>query len=146
MACQGLVGPIQRGKRDPGRRSCGLALRMSIPPLPGRIGYVRTMCQGARTEGQVTGESDGGRGDRWCRYCAAPLEHVLSNLGRSPLCESFITPDKLYTVEPFYPWRVRLCSRCFLAQLPEFVSPDEISTNTPTSRGTRRVSSSTHAS
>jgi len=44
----------------------------------------------------------------------------------SPLCESFVTPEKLSAMEPFYPLRVGLCSRCFLAQLPEFVSPEEI--------------------
>ena len=76
----------------------------------------------------MTRENDGGRGDRWCRFCEAPLADALVDLGMSPLCESFVTPEKLYAMEPFYPLHVGLCSRCFLAQLPEFVTPDEIFT------------------
>jgi C-methyltransferase C-terminal domain/Putative zinc binding domain/Methyltransferase domain len=46
----------------------------------------------------------------------------------SPLCESYLPADRLNTMEPFYPLHVFVCERCFLVQLEEYVSPDEIFT------------------
>jgi SAM-dependent methyltransferase len=46
----------------------------------------------------------------------------------SPLCESYIQPDRLDEMERFFPLHVRVCDRCLLVQLPEFVSPEEIFT------------------
>ncbi len=46
----------------------------------------------------------------------------------SPLCESYLTADRLDAMEPFYPLHVRVCADCLLAQLPEFVPPEEIFT------------------
>jgi SAM-dependent methyltransferase len=50
----------------------------------------------------------------------------MVDLGKSPLCESFLPADRLEAMEPFYPLHVRVCTRCWLAQLPSFVPPDEI--------------------
>jgi SAM-dependent methyltransferase len=61
-----------------------------------------------------------------CRFCSAPLEQVVVDLGMSPLCETFLTADQLNKMEPFYPLRVFVCQKCWLVQLEEFVSPDEI--------------------
>src|SRR5262249_31789828 len=61
-----------------------------------------------------------------CRFGEGPLELTMVDLGKSPLCESFLPPDRLETMEPFYPLHVRVCTRCWLAQLPSFVPPDEI--------------------
>jgi SAM-dependent methyltransferase len=61
-----------------------------------------------------------------CRFCAAPLTHVVVDLGVSPLCESFLRPEDLDRMEPFYPLRADVCDRCFLVQLPAYVAPDEI--------------------
>ncbi|MBI5165207.1 MAG: class I SAM-dependent methyltransferase [Magnetospirillum sp.] len=44
----------------------------------------------------------------------------------SPLCESFLTEDRLNRMEPFYPLKVHVCERCFLMQLEEYVSPVDI--------------------
>ena len=65
-------------------------------------------------------------GGTHCRFCEAPLELTMVDLGKSPLCESFLPPDALDRMEPFYPLHVRVCTRCWLAQLPSFVPPDEI--------------------
>ena len=65
-------------------------------------------------------------GGTHCRFCAAPLELTMVDLGKSPLCESFLPADRLEAMEPFYPLHVRVCSRCWLAQLPSFVPPAEI--------------------
>ena len=50
----------------------------------------------------------------------------MVDLGKSPLCESFLPADRLEEIEPFYPLHVRVCTRCWLAQLPSFVPPEEI--------------------
>ncbi len=46
----------------------------------------------------------------------------------SPLCESFRTAEQLNQMEPFYPLHVRVCERCFLVQLEEYVKPADIFT------------------
>jgi hypothetical protein len=46
----------------------------------------------------------------------------------SPLCESFLPADQLNQMEPFYPLKVYVCSKCFLVQLEEYVSPVDIFT------------------
>jgi len=63
-----------------------------------------------------------------CRFCGAPLETTFVNLGMSPLCESFVRPDQLAEMEPFYPLHAYVCGQCFLVQLQEFVTPGEIFT------------------
>ena len=44
----------------------------------------------------------------------------------SPLCETYLAAEELDRMEPFYPLHVRVCERCFLVQLPEYVPPEEI--------------------
>ena len=61
-----------------------------------------------------------------CRICSSPLPHSFVDLGSSPLCESFLEAGQLNAMEPFYPLRVFVCERCFLVQLQEYVTPDEI--------------------
>ena len=61
-----------------------------------------------------------------CRFCETPLELTMVDLGKSPLCESFLRADQLEEMEPFYPLHVRVCTHCWLAQLPSFVAPEEI--------------------
>lgn len=63
-----------------------------------------------------------------CRFCSAPLRHTLVDLGMSPLCESYLSAQQLNRMEPFYPLHVYVCENCFLAQLEEYVSPEEIFT------------------
>jgi hypothetical protein len=63
-----------------------------------------------------------------CRFCRALLRHTFVDLGMSPLCESYVPAHKLGAMEPFYPLHARVCERCLLVQLEEFVAPDEIFT------------------
>jgi hypothetical protein len=63
-----------------------------------------------------------------CRFCGAGLEVTFVDLGMSPLCESFLRPDQLDQMEPFYPLHVRICSACLLVQLPAHVAPEDIFT------------------
>jgi SAM-dependent methyltransferase len=43
-----------------------------------------------------------------------------------PLCESYVNPNRLNQMEPFYPLHTYVCSNCFLVQLEEYVAPEEI--------------------
>jgi SAM-dependent methyltransferase len=61
-----------------------------------------------------------------CRFCGAPLNHTFVDLGMSPLCESYVAPDRVNAMEAFYPLHVKICESCLLVQLEEFVSADEI--------------------
>jgi hypothetical protein len=63
-----------------------------------------------------------------CRFCGAPLQTTFVDLGMSPLCQTHISPGQLHEMEPFYPLHAYVCDRCFLVQLQEFVTPDEIFT------------------
>ncbi|HVM74963.1 MAG TPA: methyltransferase domain-containing protein, partial [Candidatus Saccharimonadales bacterium] len=61
-----------------------------------------------------------------CRFCDAPLQQTVVDLGMSPLCESYVSAAQINQMEPFYPLHVRVCGRCFLVQLEEYVSPESI--------------------
>ncbi len=61
-----------------------------------------------------------------CRFCEAPLNHLLIDLGMCPLCESYVPADSLNSMEPFYPLHVYVCEHCFLVQVEEYVAPQEI--------------------
>jgi SAM-dependent methyltransferase len=64
-----------------------------------------------------------------CRLCGSPLRHTFVDLGVSPLCESFRTPEELDQVEHFYPLHVRICADCLLVQLEAYVPASEIFTD-----------------
>ena len=61
-----------------------------------------------------------------CRYCGNELELSFVDLGMSPLSNSYIPPENLQNMEPFYPLHAFLCEQCFLVQLSEFESPENI--------------------
>ncbi|MGP0050360.1 MAG: methyltransferase domain-containing protein [Solirubrobacteraceae bacterium] len=63
-----------------------------------------------------------------CRFCGAPLEVLFADLGMSPLANSYLTDEQANAMEPFYPLRAFVCSRCFLVQLEDFETPDHIFT------------------
>lgn len=61
-----------------------------------------------------------------CRFCSAPVEESFADLGASPLANAYLEPDCLTQGETFYPLHARVCSACFLVQLPEAAGPEEI--------------------
>ena len=63
-----------------------------------------------------------------CRLCAAGLKHSLVDLGKSPLCETFLDARQIDTMEPFFPLHVLVCDACWLVQLKEYVAADGIFT------------------
>jgi SAM-dependent methyltransferase len=63
-----------------------------------------------------------------CLFCKTPLRHTFVDLGMSPLCESYRTREQLNQMEPFYPLHVKVCEKCFLVQLEQYVSAEHIFT------------------
>ena len=63
---------------------------------------------------------------RHCRFCDAPLTESFADLGMTPLSNSFIAPDKVGAMEPFFPLHAWVCSECRLVQLEAFESPQNI--------------------
>ncbi|MGH2612698.1 MAG: methyltransferase domain-containing protein, partial [Rhabdochlamydiaceae bacterium] len=61
-----------------------------------------------------------------CRFCNAELKHTFVDLGMSPLSNSFLKPDELDQMEPFYPLHVFTCNQCLLVQLEESETPEKI--------------------
>ena len=61
-----------------------------------------------------------------CRLCGGSLTRTFVDLGMSPLCESYVSADKLDAMEKFYPLHVRVCDSCLLVQLPAYVSGEDI--------------------
>jgi SAM-dependent methyltransferase len=73
-------------------------------------------------------EKSAGVGKASCRFCATTLSYTLVDLGMSPLCESYVSVEKANQMEPFYPLHVYVCDSCYLAQLEQYVSAEEIFT------------------
>ena len=72
----------------------------------------------------ITGKSAVDRaGAHPCRLCGSHVAHTFVDLGMSPLCESFLLPDQLDAMEPYFPLRAGVCGECFLVQLNEYVRP-----------------------
>jgi C-methyltransferase C-terminal domain/Putative zinc binding domain/Methyltransferase domain len=63
-----------------------------------------------------------------CRFCGTPLKHTFVDLGMSPLCESFVPAERVNEMEAFYPLHVYVCDGCWLVQLQEYVSREDIFT------------------
>ncbi len=61
-----------------------------------------------------------------CRFCGASVEAVFADLGMSPLANSYLPPQAANSMEPFYPLRALVCGECFLVQLEEFETPEQI--------------------
>lgn len=61
-----------------------------------------------------------------CRFCSTPLKYRFADLGMSPLANSYLKPDQLQNMEPFYPLQAYVCEKCFLVQLEQFETPENI--------------------
>jgi SAM-dependent methyltransferase len=110
------------GRRAPGSRSDESTPREQreetwVPPRPL-----------IRVDAELVGTAPAAASDDRprCRFCGAPLELTVVDLGMSPLCESFLNADQIRRVEPFFPLHVFACEKCYLVQLEAFVPPDEI--------------------
>lgn len=66
--------------------------------------------------------------DSICRSCGSVDTRMFVDLGMSPLCETFLASNEIDRMEPFYPLYCYVCADCFLVQLKEYVTPEDIFT------------------
>lgn len=64
-----------------------------------------------------------------CLFCGTKLRHTFVDLGMSPPCESYRQPEQHNDMEAFYPLHAYVCEKCFLVQLQEYISPENIFSN-----------------
>ena len=60
-----------------------------------------------------------------CRLCGSPDLVSVVDLGATPPCERFLTAEGLDEPEPTYPLHLRVCTSCWLAQIPPLITPEE---------------------
>jgi SAM-dependent methyltransferase len=77
-----------------------------------------TMTQPANVRRQASSTS--------CRFCGAALQQTFVDLGMSPLCETYPSAADLNRGEIYYPLHVYVCEKCFLVQLEQYESPENI--------------------
>jgi len=61
-----------------------------------------------------------------CRFCGTGLRRTFVDLGLSPLCETYPSAADLARGEMYYPLHVYVCEKCWLVQLEEYESPEQI--------------------
>jgi len=61
-----------------------------------------------------------------CRFCNNFLKYSFIDLGMSPLSNSYLKPEQLQHMEPFYPLHAYVCDNCYLVQLPVHQSSEDI--------------------
>ena len=61
-----------------------------------------------------------------CRFCGSTLTQPFCNLGMSPLSNAFLDETQISQAEQHYPLRAYVCTNCFLVQLQEYASSEEI--------------------
>lgn len=61
-----------------------------------------------------------------CRFCNHLLNHTFVDLGMSPLSNAYLKSDAIHKAEKFYPLHAYVCGNCFLVQLEEFETPEQI--------------------
>ena len=60
-----------------------------------------------------------------CRFCNSNLNKIFVDLGDSPLANSYLKESDFHN-EKFYPLCIFLCEKCFLVQLEELQTPENI--------------------
>ena len=56
-----------------------------------------------------------------CRFCKNKLKHDLIDLNFAPPSNAYLSKDRLYSDETYYPLRVKVCDKCFLVQTEDYV-------------------------
>src|SRR5579862_6205119 len=68
---------------------------------------------------------------RQCRFCHASLRRTFVDLGMSPLCETYPSAADLNRGEVYYPLHTYVCEECFLVQLEQYESAENIFSDYP---------------
>jgi C-methyltransferase C-terminal domain/Putative zinc binding domain/Methyltransferase domain len=61
-----------------------------------------------------------------CRFCGTGLQQTFVDLGMSPLCETYLGAADLNRGEMYYPLHPYVCEQCWLVQLEEYESAENI--------------------
>lgn len=61
-----------------------------------------------------------------CRFCENQLSDTFTDLGETPLANSFLTLEMLDKEEIKFPLKAMVCKKCFLVQVDEFEKPQNI--------------------
>jgi SAM-dependent methyltransferase len=61
-----------------------------------------------------------------CRFCGTALKQTFVDLGMSPLCETYPAASDFNRGERYYPLHVYVCEECYLVQLEQYESPEDI--------------------
>ncbi|WP_432929049.1 class I SAM-dependent methyltransferase [Microbispora sp. CA-135349] len=60
-----------------------------------------------------------------CRLCGSGSLVGVVDLGATPPCELFLSAERLTEPEVTYPLHLRVCTDCWLAQIPPLITPEE---------------------
>ncbi|MCK4745793.1 MAG: methyltransferase domain-containing protein, partial [Bacteroidales bacterium] len=64
-----------------------------------------------------------------CRHCQSELEHLFVDLINCPPSNAMLTREQLIEPEVFYPLKIFVCDHCYLVQVDEMKSAEEIFDN-----------------
>jgi len=64
-----------------------------------------------------------------CRFCGTALTRSFANLGATPPSNAYLRESDLGKPETFYPLHAFVCESCFLVQLEEFATPEQLFTD-----------------
>jgi hypothetical protein len=64
-----------------------------------------------------------------CRLCGSVSLAGVVDLGATPPCERFLTAEQLDEPEITYPLHLKVCTDCWLAQIPPLITPEETFTD-----------------
>jgi SAM-dependent methyltransferase len=63
-----------------------------------------------------------------CRHCQTPLDHLFLDLGFAPPSNAFLKAEDLTKPELYFPLKLYVCTRCWLAQTEDYARADELFT------------------
>jgi hypothetical protein len=61
-----------------------------------------------------------------CRHCSAEASLIMIDLGSAPPSNAYLTEVTLHRPEKWFPLRVLVCEKCWLAQTEDFSRADEL--------------------
>jgi len=61
-----------------------------------------------------------------CRHCCAEVSLTMIDLGSAPPSNAYLTQASLHKPERWFPLRVLVCEKCWLAQTEDFARPEEL--------------------
>ncbi|MDQ0377666.1 class I SAM-dependent methyltransferase [Amycolatopsis thermophila] len=60
-----------------------------------------------------------------CRLCGSTHLASVVDLGATPPCEAFLTAEQVDESENTFPLHLRVCTDCWLAQIPPLITPED---------------------